>query len=61
MSVNIKKLFFNGAWSVGWRFIDDKDEGILDSDKKFNIILPTQYCWYADPFPFKKDNKYYIY
>lgn len=61
MSVNIKKLFFNGAWSVGWRFIDDKDEGILDSDKKFNIILPTQYCWYADPFPFKKDNKYYIF
>lgn len=57
----LKKAFYNRAWCIGWRFIDSCDEKIMESKQKFNIIMPTKYYWYADPFPLKKDNVNYIF
>lgn len=57
----IKRLFFYENYVVAYRFLNDNNTKIGVSTPTFDIINPKGFTWYADPFPYKYQDKHYIF
>ena len=58
----IKKMFYNPAWVVACRQIEDKNSIVPNkSQKPFYVLLPTSKEWYADSFVFENNGKCYLF
>lgn len=58
----IKKLFYNPAWVVACRKIEDRNNLIPNKTQKpFYVLLPTSKEWYADSFCFEYNGKCYLF
>lgn len=55
-------LFLEDRYIVGCRKISTDDTfPSADTKKSYHFLMPTANYWYADPFPYEKDGKIYIF
>jgi hypothetical protein len=56
----IQALYSFKQWFVAYK-INANDAGVADSYYNFKQLIPPKDRFWADPFPIKKDGKYYIF
>ena len=57
-----KKLFIEESYAIGWRITDCNSSLPVDGvTPRYHLIRGGQTQWWADPFPFELDGKFYIF
>lgn len=59
LACHIRRMFFNEQWLLGWRKRPGEAGDLQMGD--FHFIYPPNDRFYADPFPFEKDRRLYIF
>lgn len=57
-----KRLFVEESYAIGWRIIDYNSPLPVDGETpRYRLIRGGQTKWWADPFPYELDGRYYIF
>ncbi|MBE6927929.1 MAG: hypothetical protein E7467_05510 [Ruminococcaceae bacterium] len=57
----IQKLFYDPAWSIGYRFLKDDMLPSSKSKPEYHTIRASRTKWYADPFVFHDGDNVYLF
>ncbi len=58
----LKKLFLEESYAVGWRKVDyESPLPVCGAQPCYNLIRSGQTQWWADPFPFEHNDRFFIF